>query len=143
MKNALKWKAEINFEGSPDEFNEMLAKLDRLPVEISIAEWTERPHHFAGCMPVPIARLIGEDHLNKLVEGRPIIDIKYIRDIRGGMRMAHVHIGDAIAILDQARFKMLVAGVAHNLGEMRAETIGDYIEVMDAVGRLDPGFKAR
>ncbi len=143
MTEALKWKAEIKFEGTADDFNKMVTQLDRLPVEISIPEWGRRPVHFDGCMPLPIGRLIGMERLEKLVTDLPRIQIKFIRDIRGGLRMAHVHLSDEIVLLDQTRFKALVAGVAHDLGEMRAETIEDYIEVMDAVGRLDPSFQPR
>jgi hypothetical protein len=58
------------------------------------------------------------------------------------MRVAHVHVGDEIVLLDQARFRTLVASVAHELGERCAEKIADYIEVMDAVGRLDTAFQS-
>jgi len=141
MTEPLKWKAEIKFAGSPEEFNKMLARLDQLPVEIAIPEWERRPNHLAGCMPFPLDLILG-DRLLKLVEDQPHVNIKYIRDIRGGMRMAHVHIGDEVVFLDRARFKTLVSSVAQELGGMRAEKIDDYIEVMDAVGRLDPAFKA-
>ena len=140
MTERLKWKAEIEFVGSADEFNKMVARLDELPVEIAIPEWEFRPRHFDGCMPIRIDMVLG-DRLLELVEDLPRINIKYIRDIRGGMRMAHVHMGDEIVLLDQARFKQLVTGVAHELGERRVEQIEDYIKVMDAVGRLDPEFQ--
>lgn len=140
MAELLKWKAEVKFVGTADDFNKMAARLDELPVEVTIPEWYCRPHHYAGCMPIPID-LILRDRLKELVVDLPRYRIKFIRDIYGGMRMAHVHLGEEVVLLDQARFKKLVSGVAQELGEKRVEAIGDYIEVMDAVGRLDPGFQ--
>lgn len=141
MAELLKWKAEIKFVGTADEFNKMAAQLDKLRVELAIPEWVRRPHHYAGCMPIPIDMILG-DRLLELVADLPRYKIKFIRDIYGGMRMAHVHLGEEVVLLDQERFKMLVSGVAKELGEKRVEAIGDYIEVMDAVGRLDPAFHA-
>lgn len=138
MKDKFEWKAEIKFDGTADEFNDVLAALDELPFEVEIPEWEGLPHHFAGCMPIPIDVLIGVDNLEKLVADLPRIRIKYIRDIYGGMRTAHVHVGDEVVLLDRARFRTLVADVAHELGERRAEMIEDYVGVMGPVGGLDP-----
>jgi hypothetical protein len=59
------------------------------------------------------------------------------------MRMAHVHIGDEIVLLDRARFKTLVSTIAFELGGRRAEAIDDYIDVMDPVSHLDPALQLR
>lgn len=141
MKDVIRWKAEIEFEGTADEFNKMVAQLDKVPVEISIPEWIPRPHHFAGCTPLPIDMLIDKEQLGNLTEGLQRHKIKFIRDIDGGMRMAHIHIGDEIVLLDRTRFKTFVATVAYELGARRAESVDDYIDVMDPVGRLDPAFQ--
>ena len=136
MTDVLRWKAEIQFEGTADEFNKMVAHLDKLTVGIAITEWETRGHHLPGCTPMPIDVLIGRERLGELVENLPRFDIKFIRDIYGGIRTAHVHIGDEVVLLDRARFKTLVSDVAHELGGRRAESIDDYIEAMDPVSRL-------
>lgn len=136
MKDEFVWKAEIRFEGTAQEFNKVAEALEELPVEILIPEWKFRPPHLAGCMPLPLQRLIPEDHLNKLVEGMPVINIKYVKDIYGGMRTPHLHLGDDIVLLERDRFAQYVGEVASTLGAMRAETLEDYVEVMNPVGRL-------
>ncbi len=137
-KDRFEWKGELKFVGTADEFNELAATLNQLPVEFIIPEWEDRPRHFDGCTPFPVEVLLGQDRLKKFTEKMPTININYIQDIRGGMRTPHLHWGDKVVLLDRTQFVRYVADMAHELGERRAETIEDYIEVMDAVGRLAP-----
>ena len=95
-----------------------------------------RPHHFAGCMPIPIDTFLDEDRLGKIAEDMPRIKIEYIRDIRGGMRTPHFHWGEEIVILDRARLKAIVGQVARELAGRRAEEVAGYIHVMQPVGNL-------
>ncbi len=138
MKEKFEWKAEIKFEGTADEFNKLAATLNQLPVEFVIPEWEDRPHHLPGCTPFPIDVLLGRDRLKKLADKRPIIKLDYVLGIDGGIRTPHFHLGDEVVLLDRPQFMRYVADVAHELGQRRAETIDDYIEVMDTVGRLAP-----
>lgn len=78
MEDKFVWTAEIKFEGTVDEFNQLTESLEELPVEIYIPEWLRRPHHFAGCMPVPFEVLLGAERLQQLAEDMPRIQIKYI-----------------------------------------------------------------
>jgi len=136
MEDKFAWKAEIKFVGTADEFNKFADALERLPVDITIPEWRWRPHHYAGCMPIPINVLLGDSRLKKLAEGMPKLKIKFIKDIYGGMRTAHFHLGDQIVLLDRARFKSLAADVAHELAEKRVESVEDYIGVMGRIGNI-------
>ena len=136
MEEKFAWKAEIRFEGTAEMFTKVAQTLERLPVEIEIPEWKFRPPHLAGCLPLPLLRLIPEDRLNKLVEGMPVINIKYVKGIDGGMRTPHVHLGDDIVLLDRARFAQYVGEVAGSLASMRAEAVEDYVDVMNPVGHL-------
>jgi hypothetical protein len=136
MEEKFVWKAEIRFEGTAEMFNQVAETLEKLPVEIEIPEWKFRPPHLAGCMPLPLERLIDKDRLNKLVEGMPVINIKYIKDIYGGMRTPHLHLGDDVVLFDRARFAQYVSEVASSLGAMRAEALEDYVDVMNPVGHL-------
>ena len=138
MEEKFTWKAEIRFEGTAEMFTKVAQALERLPVEIEIPEWKFRPPHLAGCMPLPLLRLIPEDRLNKIVEGMPVINIKYVKGIDGGIRTPHLHLGDDIVLLDRARFAQYVGEVASTLGAMRAEALEDYVDVMNQVGRLSP-----
>lgn len=141
MNERFVWKAEIRFNGTAEEFNQLAAAIEKLPVEVSIPEWAHRPHHFAGCMPVPIDILLGREWMGKLIKDMPHVKVRHIKDIYGGIRTAHVHLGDEVVFLDRARFKTLVTDVARELGARRVETVEDYIEVMDAVDRLDPSLR--
>ncbi len=138
------WKGQIEFKGSAAQFKQLADVLEKLPVEVKIPEWFRHPCHFAGCMPIPVDRLLGIERLNKIIEGMPQIQVKYIRDVYGGIREANVHLEkDMIALLDQARFKTFVGEVAKELGAMRVDLDKDYITVMSPVNRLlEPGIGA-
>lgn len=136
MEDIFEWKAEIKFKGSAADFAGLAESIAKLPIKIHIPEWELRPGHLAGCMPVPVDVLLGEEFLKKLTEGMPQLQIKYIRDIYGGIRTPHLHLKDNIVLLDRARFKTVVAQVAHELAARRVERIDDYVGVMNKVGQL-------
>ena len=136
MENKFSWKAEIKFVGSPEEFNKFADTIEKLPIEVSIPEWRWRPHHFAGCMPIPVDVLLGKDIIKKTAEGMPKIKIKYIKDIYGGIRTPHLHLADEVVLLDREKFRTMVSDVARGLAEKRVESVEDYIDVMQPVGHL-------
>ena len=139
MSDTIEWKAEIMFKGTMDEFNEVAKVLNEKPVRIIIKEWEGRPNHLAGCSPFPLTNILADDLLDQyLKKGRAINKIIFIKDIAGGIRTPHFHLRDQLVLLDRSQFVEYVADMAHELGKRRAEEIGDYIEVMDAVGRLAP-----
>jgi hypothetical protein len=139
MKDTFVWKAEIKFSGTAEEFNKLTTALEKLPAEFEIPEWHFRPCHFAGCMAVPVELLLEEAQLKELAKGMRQMKIKFLKDIEGGIRTAHFHLGDQVVLLDRARFKEYVAIVAKELGGRRAETVDDYIGVMNQIGHLsDP-----
>jgi hypothetical protein len=130
------WKAEIEFEGTAEEFNQLTESLGALPVAIQIPEWVRLPRHLAGCMPVALDVLLGDKILKELADGMPRLKMSFITDIPGGIRTPHFHWEGDVVLLDRERFKTLVAQVAHELAAGRVEAMADYIEVMDPVGRL-------
>lgn len=136
MQDKFVWKAGIKFRGSAEEFNQLAEVLKDLPVEIEIPEWDDIPQHLAGCQPLPLDVLLGAAKVKKLTEGLPRMQLKFITDIEGGIRTPHLHLADEVVLLDHARFKTYVGQIAQELAERRAETVKDYIYVMDPVGRL-------
>lgn len=136
MSDKFVWKAALKFEGTAEEFNRLVESLEPLQVKVEIPECISIPRHLAGCQRTPLERLLGEARMKKLIEDMPRTRIKFIQDIKGGIRTPHLHLADEVVLLDQARFKTLVGQIAQELAEIRAETIEDYIEVMDPVGRL-------
>lgn len=70
----------------------------------------ERP--FPGIWPV--ARLGGKVH-DELVEGMP--RFKLLKDIYGGIRDPHLHIGNEIVLLNKRRFRKFVGEIAKGLSK--------------------------
>lgn len=137
MDTNLTWKAQIIFRGDAKEFAQLANALERFPVEVAIPEWKFRPHHLAGCMPYPIDRLLGGDVIDKIIEGMPRMQIKFVKDIPGGIRPAHLHIGDEIVLLNQERFRTFASTVAAELATMLVDMEGnDYVDVMVPVNSL-------
>jgi hypothetical protein len=137
MDEKFVWKAEITFRGTADEFNKFMDCLEEAPVDVNIPGWRCRPPwHVAGCMPAPPDTILGRAKLNKIIEDMPREQIKYVRDIYGGIRAAHLHIGDEVVLLDRARFKTYVKEVAAKLAESRIDKTDDYIQVMDVINRV-------
>jgi hypothetical protein len=106
-------------------------------VEVRIPEWKHvPPQHLAGCNPEPFADLLGPDVLTKIVGDLPRMRVQFIKDIPGGIRTAHVHLGDEVALLDRAKFRTLVGQVARALAERRVDAVEDYVGVMQGVDQL-------
>ena len=138
MDDKFTWRAELTFRGTPAQFNKLAELLEEASVTVEIPEWADRINHLAGCFPMPVEKLINKEMLKRITQEMPRIKIKYIRDIAGGIRTPHVHMGDEIVLLDGPRFQKLAGEVAQKLAELRAEQIDDYIQVMDPINRLAP-----
>jgi hypothetical protein len=141
MTDKFEWKAEIKFNGTAAEFNRftesMAAALKAGTITIGIPEWKCRPpHHLAGCMPIPIDVLLGEERIKEITRDMLQVQINWLRDIRGGMRTPHLHLGDNVVLLDRARFKTVVTQVAQELAARRVEATEDYIGVMSAINAI-------
>jgi hypothetical protein len=131
------WKAEIIFRGDAKEFTQFSTAFEKFPIEVNIPEWKFRPNHLAGCFPFPIDRLLGHELIDKIIDGMPRMQIKFVKDIAGGIRQAHLHIGDEIVLLDQDRFRMFASTVASELATMLVDREGmDYVGVMGPINSL-------
>lgn len=137
MEERFTWKAEIQFTGTADQFNKLAELLEAQPVAIGIAEWANiRRPHLAGCNPFPIDKLLDRVRLEKIIANQPRAQLRFIKDIRGGIRTAHLHLADEVVLLSRDRFKLLVGEVASALAIDRVENVSDYIGVMTPVGDL-------
>jgi len=136
MEDKLTWKAEITFKGTADEFNKFSAAMDKFNVDFTIPDWIKIPNHLAGCFPFPVDTILIKEHVKKITDGMKEIQINYIRDIRGGIRTPHIHLGDRIVLLNRNRFKLMVKNIAEELAEMRVDRMSDYIDVMKPVGDI-------
>lgn len=137
MTERFTWKGEVVFKGSVDEFNQFAELLDLQPVRVGIAEWAKiKGPHLAGCNRVPIDKLLERAKLDKIIANQPRIKLRFIKDIRGGIRSPHMHLADEIVLLNRNRFKTLVGEVATVLSETRVDRFDDYINVMGSVNML-------
>ena len=137
MDMNLTWKAEIVFKGDAKGLTQLANALEKIPVEVSIPEWKIRPHHLAGCFPLPIDRLLRQELIDKIIDGMPRMQVKFVKDIAGGIRLAHLHIGNEIVLLDQDRFRTFASTVAAELANILVDMEGtDYVEVMGPINNL-------
>lgn len=141
MADKLTWKAEVKFTGTVEEFNQFAEMLEKAKVEVAIPEWSKIPKHLAGCFPFPIDNILTREQIKKVIDKQVVAQIKYIRDIRGGIRTPHMHLDNQVILLEQERFKDMVKNVAERLAVMRVERFDDYLDVMTVIndiGRQDP-----
>ena len=68
--------------------------------------------------------------LEKIAEGMP--RLKVIEGIDGGMREAHLHMGNQIVLISRERFKEVVGKAAMEI----AEKIADSAEYSQAIGAI-------
>ncbi len=129
------WKGEIQFVGTPEEFNALAAALNKL--NINVVPEVTRPHPPSpGKLPMPVAELLGRERIAELAGLAAMkAHVEFVRGIRGGIREPHLHLGDDVAFLDHATFKTYVGEVAQALAERRVDAVGDYVGVMAG---LDP-----
>jgi len=140
MDEVFEWKAEIAFKGTAEQYAKFAEQMEAVAkqdyVSIQIPEWWPWPRPFPGFWPIDPWIALGRERLDKLIEGSPAIQIRYIRDIRGGIRRAHLHMGNQIVLLERAAFKEIVTEVAAKLAAERVDALGDYVEVMAGINEL-------
>jgi hypothetical protein len=126
----------LEIEGSPAEIQEVIAQLEALPSGgLQIGTWPtpQRPAQgmtikttplpLIDTVPLPedeagiwpVTRLFDPELAKLLSQGMP--RLKMIDDIRGGIRNAHLHIGDEVVLIDRERFKEIVGHAAKELAK--------------------------
>lgn len=140
MDEVFEWKAEVAFKGTAEQFAKFADQMEAVAkqdyVSIQIPDWWPWPRPFPGFWPIDPWIFLGRDRVNKLIEGSPTMQIRYIRDIRGGIRRAHLHMGDQIVMLERDAFKEIVTQVAAGLVAQRVDAMGDYMDVMEGINEL-------
>jgi hypothetical protein len=127
----ISFKAGIEFSGSVQEFERLASSLAEAKARIDYGKIG--PPHLAGCWVIDLRELVGSDVLTRLAEGATRLRVP--TDIAGGIRDAHVHIGDEVALLDRGAFKKLVSQVAGEVAGRLAET-ADYTQTVQAIDAL-------
>jgi hypothetical protein len=130
--NNVIWKGVVEFQGSPQEFQDFSEALARAGARVSFD--TEAPA-FVRVEPNPgyvapvymdtIGVLQQLDDSNSLRMQGPAIE-----RIAGGIRTPHLHLGDDIVLVDRKQFKSLLGQVAKEMFEQRVATKQDYDEII-------------
>lgn len=132
QKNAtLKWKAEVTFEGTVDEFNSFKAMLVKHPVAIAVADFGKFIDVTgSGYAQFDYRIAFKAGQLESMIEGAPRLDFKRIRGFAGGIRTPHLHLGDEVVLVDKERFKNILGEVARNIFEQRVDAADDFCEMI-------------
>jgi hypothetical protein len=147
----IKFGGKIEFEGSVSEFKAVMAGLGKLSAQ-GLKIGSSPPDHPGATMmidtvPLPerdiagiisVVRYLSTDMLNRVTEG--MYRFRLIKDIRGGIRTAHLHLQDEVVLLEEARFKEVVQHVAAELAGELAD-IAEYPETVGAIRHLTPGMR--
>jgi hypothetical protein len=118
------WKAEVEFTGTVEQFNEMAARLNKLPVRVHIPDWPF-PLPFPGLIRIPLERL---REIGLLAEGEQLMKLAVIQGINGGIRDAHMHLEDAVVFLDREKFQRLLGETASASAMALAAMTNDYVK---------------
>jgi hypothetical protein len=131
MAEKFKWKGEVIFEGTAKEFNKLSEALSGMAEVVVRCPHGWPPVPFPGYPPWPWWRRMGEASVNKYIEGGEKLQIKWIKDIRGGIRGPHLHLENEVVLMGRDKFKMMVKDVASTLAEDRVDRGGEFIDVMN------------
>jgi hypothetical protein len=132
-KKEIIFRTEIEFRGTMEEFQEVSAKLAELPIKLRV----ELPSdHTKGCWPFPIEGILSKRVMEKVIDDMPRYNL--VKDIYGGIRIAHLHIGDDLVLLDRERFQNFVGQLAMEIGQ-RIAAKADYTTTVGAIHGLVKG----
>jgi hypothetical protein len=129
--------AEVFFQGSMKEFEQIISALAPLPLRLRPVR---RPDDAAkvqddpdGVWTIPVARLLDNAFLSKLTQGKA--RCRLADNITGGIRNPHLHLKGEAVFLDRDQFKELVNLAAGEIAGRLAEQT-DYCTTVSAVNRL-------
>ena len=135
MKEKITFRAEIEFRGTSDELARLIESIREMPVAISIGE-IDMPPRLAGMWPFPIMKVLSPEMLAKFTKGRPTFPSKILDGIDGGIREAHLHIKDKVALLDRESFATVMGKAAdHIVNEIAVDS--NYVNTIGVLRELD------
>ena len=155
----------IKFKGPLSQFRTVMQELGKLSVDgLMVGTWPQPEHPGSTMMIdtvplpenprrgmmvdtiplpeqpppglVPFAKLVSRTVLNKAIDGRP--SLKLNKDINGGIRNPHLHIGGEIVFLDAGGFRDLVVNVSRDITVKMADELGftPTVKVLERLTRL-------
>jgi hypothetical protein len=137
----LKWKAEVSFEGSVEQFQAFKADIEKHDIEIDLGDirvldeaWERFPYHPAGYIPAFVRDFFPKaDQIDKYTQGAIRMKFAAIKDIQGGIRTPHLHLGSEVVLMDKENFKAILSDVARNVIDHQIETEEDYFSVIGPI----------
>jgi hypothetical protein len=126
MIQTLKWKGEVTFEGSMEQFQSFKAAIEKHPVVVTLPESGESISKPGPRTPIimrggtaglPFRDVTFSHDLKKMVEGQPRMQFTSIKGIAGGIRTPHLHLGDEVVLVDKEHFKTILEEAARNVFE--------------------------
>ncbi|RXK88394.1 hypothetical protein EST62_03310 [Chlorobaculum sp. 24CR] len=139
MANAnIKWKGEITFEGSADEFNTFKEMLQKSAVKVTLPDSDLGKLidiHFAGYIRPRLDVIFKADRLKKLTEGAQRIPFKIVEGIAGGIQTPHIHVGDEVVLVSKEQFKEVIGEVARTMAIKDIDAATDYVGMVRSVMR--------
>ena len=137
MEQRIRWQGELSFHGTEKDFAKLAAILDSHRVRVEIPEWRIiKKGHLAGCNRIAVDTLLKAKSVEEIVAGQPRIKPPFIKDICGGIRSPHLHLGDEVVLLNRKRFKLMAGQVASELAMARVDKYNDYITAIGSVNGL-------
>jgi hypothetical protein len=139
MSDAFEWKVEIAFKGTVTDFakvNEVIqGQVKAGLLEIHYPDWY-KPRPFPGIPPIDIRKLLGEDMIKEITADAQRISRASIRDIYGGIRDPHLHLGDEVVLLNKEKFRVFAMQVASQLAAHQVDMKEDFTAVMQGMNAL-------
>ncbi len=124
----LKWKGEVTFEGTPEQFNSFITALASHSVAVSISEIAGHLGVNAGYMrPIEIGAVIPKGMMDKAIKESVHVQLS---GINGGIRSPHLHVGQEALLVSKEQFKTLLGDVARQVAENRVEAESDFYNMI-------------
>lgn len=135
---SLKWKAEVTFEGTMEQFYKVKEAIEKLPVVITIpgGEPEPRPITELGkprfgngyASPWFLAKFGKEKWFEELQK----ISSTSVKNVCA-IRTPHLHIGDEIALVDKERFESILQAISREIVDERVDLEDDALNMFKSV----------
>jgi hypothetical protein len=134
VSQTLKWKAEVTFEGSTEEFNQLIAQIAKYNTAIKFPGFGKVPPGVgSGYAQFRYGLDFQKVQLSKLLDGVPSVEFRPIGGFAGGITTPHLHLGDKVLLCDKERFKVILGEAARIHFEDRVEMEDDYTEMIKPI----------
>jgi hypothetical protein len=132
----LRWKGEVTFEGTPEQFKSFIEVLSSHSVAINISELAGHLGRNAGYVkPIEIGAVIAERMMNRISKEAVRMPMPGI--IAGGIRSPHLHVGQEVLLVSKEQFKTFLGDVARQIAENRVETESDFYDMIKPLVKQD------